>query len=206
MAEEVLAKVVMELCDGEKEREKCLVPGLYALWWNSGGYSLASVGVTADGRNWYAPINWIDGPSSDWSLVRTATKLDTGGFESELLATATKLDTDGLESELGGRKESKVVKETFSRYMPEIVEFATKVGGKAAYCFVLDGSKGTGGCPVVMGTPPHAEYLQRCRELIGLLRRSADLLERDIAPKEVDVIERGDYDRPLTEGVVDAKG
>lgn len=71
-----------------------------------------------------------------------------------------------------------------SRYMPDIIEFATKVNAKAAYCFVLDGNQGTGGCPVVVGLPPHEEYLARCRELIVMLRRSADMLERDIAPME----------------------
>jgi hypothetical protein len=74
--------------------------------------------------------------------------------------------------------------EPLSRYMPDIIEFAIKVKAKAAYCFVLDGNKGTGGCPVVVGMPPHEEYLARCRELIAMLRRSADMLERDIAPKD----------------------
>jgi hypothetical protein len=60
--------------------------------------------------------------------------------------------------------------------MPEVVAFAMKVNAKAAYCFAIDGDKGTGGCPVVMGVPPHEEYLARCRELIAMLRRSADLL------------------------------
>lgn len=67
-----------------------------------------------------------------------------------------------------------------SRYMPEIIEFARKAHAKAVYCFALDGDRGTGGCPLVMGTPPPDEYRERCKELVAMLRRSADLLEQDI--------------------------
>lgn len=67
-----------------------------------------------------------------------------------------------------------------SRYVFEVGDFGVKLGAKAAYCFVLDGVKGSGGCPVVIGHTSHAEYLERCRQLVGMLRRSADLLERDI--------------------------
>lgn len=64
--------------------------------------------------------------------------------------------------------------------MPDVIEFALKTGAKAAYCFALDGSKGTGGCPVVIGLMPPAEYRARCEELIALLRRSADMLQADV--------------------------
>jgi hypothetical protein len=67
-----------------------------------------------------------------------------------------------------------------SRYTPEIVQFLQATHGAAVYCFVLDGDRGTGGMPVIAGFPPPAEYRQRCREVIALLRRSADLLEQDI--------------------------
>lgn len=72
---------------------------------------------------------------------------------------------------------------SFSRYMPEIVDFARGVEAKAVYCFVVDGSKGTGGCPLVMGIEAldRGEYQKRCKELIGLLRRSAELFEADLA-------------------------
>jgi hypothetical protein len=76
-----------------------------------------------------------------------------------------------------------VIVNQFSRYMPEILAFATGVGAKAAYCFIIDGSKGTGGCPVVLGAEALSGpvYQQRCEELIGLLRRSAEMLEQDLA-------------------------
>lgn len=68
-----------------------------------------------------------------------------------------------------------------SRYTPAIVQFAQATGGAAVYCFVVDGKLGTGGMPLISGMPPPAEYRQRCEELIALLRRSADLLEQDVA-------------------------
>lgn len=69
-----------------------------------------------------------------------------------------------------------------SRYLPEVIEFAIRMNAKAAYCFVIDGSKGTGGCPVVMGEDAldRQLYAQHCRELIQMLRRSADLLAADL--------------------------
>jgi hypothetical protein len=33
-------------------------PGLYTVYWKSGGSSLAAVGVRANGGRWLAPINW----------------------------------------------------------------------------------------------------------------------------------------------------
>ena len=36
-----------------------LSPGLYRLYWKSGGSSLAAVGCDAGGARWMAPINWI---------------------------------------------------------------------------------------------------------------------------------------------------
>lgn len=77
-----------------------------------------------------------------------------------------------------------------SRYLPDIIEYATRLKAKAPYCFVIDGAKGTGGCPLVMGAESlqPAVYRERCEELIAMLRRSADMLERDLewqlGPKE----------------------
>lgn len=67
-----------------------------------------------------------------------------------------------------------------SRYMPELIELATRTKAKAAYVFFVDGDRGTGGSPIVMGFPPPDEYERRCRELVALLRRSAELLEDDL--------------------------
>jgi hypothetical protein len=69
----------------------------------------------------------------------------------------------------------------FSKYTPAIVQFAQATGAAAVYCFAVDGNLGTGGMPMIVGLLPGAEYRQRCEELIGLLRRSAELLEQDLA-------------------------
>lgn len=72
------------------------------------------------------------------------------------------------------------MKAPLSRYTTEIIAFQQATQGKAVYCFVVDGVKGTGGMPVIAMTPTHEEYLAKCREVVALLRRSADLLERDM--------------------------
>lgn len=43
--------------------------GLYLLLWAGGGTSLAAVGSNAKGERWFAPTNWVSGPSYDWSKV-----------------------------------------------------------------------------------------------------------------------------------------
>lgn len=35
-----------------------LAPGLYLLYWTTGGKSLASVGILRNGDRWFAPANW----------------------------------------------------------------------------------------------------------------------------------------------------
>ena len=48
---------------------KNLPHGIYRLYWKQGGSSVASVGSLADGTRWFAPSNWINVPSTDWSNV-----------------------------------------------------------------------------------------------------------------------------------------
>lgn len=50
--------------------------GVYRLFWKSGGFSVASVGMTYDGTRWYAPANWTTG-SADASLA-TVVSTDWG--------------------------------------------------------------------------------------------------------------------------------
>jgi len=65
--------------------------------------------------------------------------------------------------------------------MPEIVAFGMGVQAKAVYCFVVDGAKGTGGCPLIMDQALDPKvYEEKSRELVAMLRRSADLLEADL--------------------------
>lgn len=69
-----------------------------------------------------------------------------------------------------------------SRYIDAIAAFGIQQQAKAVYCFVLDGVFGTGGCPLVFGATAADPvlYEQACRELVAMMRRSADLLEKDL--------------------------
>lgn len=55
---------------------KGLKHGIYEIYWNSGGSSLAAVGYDSNGNNWIAPCNWCGGDSeckmgtTDWSIVK----------------------------------------------------------------------------------------------------------------------------------------
>lgn len=57
------------------EEVKTVKTGLYRIYWkdsSGGGSSLASVGVNPAGDLWFAPINWTEVPSFDWSSVQRA--------------------------------------------------------------------------------------------------------------------------------------
>ena len=57
-----------------------LSPGLYRIWWSSGGSSLAAVGMTHDGGRWIAPTNWQKPAAmtdhSSWSDVVKAEPIE----------------------------------------------------------------------------------------------------------------------------------
>jgi len=52
-------------------------PGLYRVYWDTGGSSLAAIGVTYNGGRWLAPINWV-APTLDpaWSRVIRMERID----------------------------------------------------------------------------------------------------------------------------------
>lgn len=49
--------------------------GIYRLWWKDGGSSLAAVGITSDGKRWFAPTNWVS-PDSKGAHWRDVLKAD----------------------------------------------------------------------------------------------------------------------------------
>lgn len=53
--------------------------GLYKIFWEGGGSSLASVGSDESGARWFSPTNWVGGlPSLDWSKVKGVERIRTG--------------------------------------------------------------------------------------------------------------------------------
>jgi hypothetical protein len=54
--------------------------GLYRLYWKEGGFSLAAVGMSADGSMWFAPVNWCDGGirQTSWATVAGWEPVDDG--------------------------------------------------------------------------------------------------------------------------------
>ena len=47
-----------------KDMAQCKL-GLYKIYWESGGYSFASIGMTHSGRRWIAPSNWTNLDNAD---------------------------------------------------------------------------------------------------------------------------------------------
>lgn len=57
-----------------------LDPGIYRVYWKTGGYSIAAVGVMGNGEKWLAPLNWISVAQevnhTAWRKVKQVTLLD----------------------------------------------------------------------------------------------------------------------------------
>lgn len=60
-------------------------PGLYRVFWKSGGSSLASVGITADGGKWLAPTNWVS-PTTDQSAWEDIDRLQAIDYRIKIKA------------------------------------------------------------------------------------------------------------------------
>ena len=69
---------------------------------------------------------------------------------------------------------------TSSVYVHEIAELLMHLQAKSAYVFVVDGIKGTGGCPLVALQPTREAHAAAHRELLEYMRRSVKLFEADI--------------------------
>lgn len=77
-----------------------------------------------------------------------------------------------------------------SVYTPEITQLQVTTKAESVYAFVVEGERGTGGMPLVSIVPEQqasgsgviepAEYVARCRKLLGFMQRSVELFERDI--------------------------
>jgi hypothetical protein len=59
-----------------------LVPGLYRIFWTTGGLSVAAVGMFPSGDRWIAPTNWVNGPTDHWEKVARVELLATQESET----------------------------------------------------------------------------------------------------------------------------
>ena len=55
---------------------KDVYPGLYKIYWRSGGSSLASIGVLRDGGRWVAPTNWVSPGELDQEVLDDIHKME----------------------------------------------------------------------------------------------------------------------------------
>lgn len=72
------------------KNQKGLKHGVYRIFWNTGGKSVASIGYTHDGTNWFAPCNWTsesnDKPivaSTDWKDVDRIELIEENDYERD---------------------------------------------------------------------------------------------------------------------------
>ncbi len=92
------------------EQQKGLKHGLYKIFWMDGGSSLASIGFTYDGTNWFSCCNWTskgnDEPmvaSTKWQIVKSIELIMENNYDQEyrqpcsLCKTLTK-DTFNIKS------------------------------------------------------------------------------------------------------------
>jgi hypothetical protein len=59
-----------------RDQSQALDHGIYRLYWDDGGSSLAAVGSDRNGDRWFAPTNWVAGVASvNWGAVLRAERL-----------------------------------------------------------------------------------------------------------------------------------
>ncbi|MBD3260204.1 MAG: hypothetical protein GF334_00770 [Candidatus Altiarchaeales archaeon] len=91
-----------------------LKSGLYFLFWteeNGGGVSLASVGRDDKGHSWFAPINWITVPSTDWGPVEKVQMVACWGPNHSILVS----DIEALQESLRNGKQVVSKKDWFTK-------------------------------------------------------------------------------------------
>jgi hypothetical protein len=137
-----------------------IAPGLYRLFWKSGGTSVASVGCDYSGRNWFAPTNWIGVPSFYWSLVESFEQIDVVENTKEAPRTAA-------------RSELATVRE-------EIVRVAAVVQALKPRAICVPNGDGDYGMEYCFGN--RDGHRRQVRKLLGLLDRELELLAAQPAP------------------------
>lgn len=62
--------------------------GLYRMFWVEGGQSPAAVYNDRDGGKWFAPVNWVSGPSCNWGAVERVEEIHPDAEAIDNLASA----------------------------------------------------------------------------------------------------------------------
>ena len=72
---------------------KGLKHGVYKIFWIGGGSSLASIGYTHDGTNWFAPCNWTSKDnnkpmvaSTKWQMIDRIEFIEENSYEKSNLS------------------------------------------------------------------------------------------------------------------------
>ena len=60
-----------------KAKRKDPPPGLYKVYWKTGGMSFASIGMNPDGSRWLAPTNWLTPSLWSWESVEYIENIET---------------------------------------------------------------------------------------------------------------------------------
>ncbi len=68
--------------------------GLYRIYWKGGGSSLAVVGCNKSGDQWFAPTNWVSGPSYNYNWGEI---VDIRPIEEAETVIVTLADLEALE-------------------------------------------------------------------------------------------------------------
>lgn len=73
-----------------KEQGNSLKPGIYEIFWKSGGSSLSAIGNDGNGQNWIAPSNWTTpscpsaGYPTMWRKILMVKRLECYYLESNV--------------------------------------------------------------------------------------------------------------------------
>jgi hypothetical protein len=84
--------------------------GAYKIYWKSGGSSIATIGFHQDGTRWFAPINWLEVPSSNWKAIKKVKLITTGDkkLDKECTSKVAEYDDDAPLSQRYGEAIIKV--------------------------------------------------------------------------------------------------
>ncbi len=140
--------------------------GLYRVWWETGGSSLASIGQGPDGTRWIAPTNWVaPALTLDWDEVLHLEPINVPTPSAETLETAHQVREARVAEALAKSKE-RVRLQTVDEWTDQLTggvdsDHIEASGGPEAYARAIVG----GDCcctTEVMGPDTYVHTCLRC--------------------------------------------